>query len=214
MRAVDIAIGHHGDADSGLDCGDGVVFGLFLIALLARAAMHGEHGYPRIFGQPSQLHGIAALRRPAGAHFQRYGHTVRITSRNHCVDDLHGQGFILHQGRACPFLAHLFGRAAHVDIDDLRATIDVVACGVGHFFRVDPRDLYGDRPRLARVIGPAGGFQRVPQIAPGSHHFADSVACAKLAAELAKRSIRHASHGRHEQAVSKKERADLHGNVQ
>ena len=67
---------------------------------------------------------------------------------------------------------------------------------------------------LARVIGPAGRFQRVPQIAPGSHHFADSVACAKLAAELAKRSIRHASHGRHEQAVSKKERADLHGNVQ
>jgi hypothetical protein len=52
--------------------------------------------------------------------------------------------FILHQRRASPFVAHFFGRAAHVDIDDLRAALNVVDRGICHHVRVCACDLHRD----------------------------------------------------------------------
>jgi hypothetical protein len=41
---VDVAVGHHRDAQRGLHGGRGVVLGQALVALLARAAVHGDQG--------------------------------------------------------------------------------------------------------------------------------------------------------------------------
>ena len=53
-------------------------------------------------------------------------------------------GLVLHQGRTGPGVAHLLGRAAHVDVDDLRPALEVVARRLGHLLRVDAGDLHRD----------------------------------------------------------------------
>ena len=210
LRAVNIAIGNDRNANGGFDRRNGVVLGQGFVALLACAPVYGQHGNAGAFGFLCQLHSIAALRRPAGAHLQRNGHPLRQASCDNGFDDLQGQRFVLHQGRAGPFFAHFFGRAAHVDIDDLRAPIDVVAGGFGHLSGVDACNLHGDGAGFACMIGAARGFQAVPQIAAGSHHFADGIACSKAAAQLPKRPIRHPCHRGDKQRVFRKEMTDLH----
>ena len=58
-----------------------------LVALLARAAVHGEHrdaGAPR---QRARAHRVALGCAPAGAHLQRHRHAVRRAGGDHRLDD-------------------------------------------------------------------------------------------------------------------------------
>ena len=93
--------------------------------------------------------------RPASAHLQRDRNAVRQAGGHHRFDDLQRQGFVLHQSRAGPFVTDLLGRAAHVDVDDLRATVNVVGRSIGHHLRIRTGNLHGNRCGLAFMIGAA-----------------------------------------------------------
>ena len=201
LGAGDVAIGHHGHAHRRLDGSDGVVLGKALVTLLARAAVHGEHLYAHLLEAAGQHHGVPVRVAPAGAHLQRDGHAVRGAGLYHSLGNLHGQGLVLHQGRAGPFVADLLGRAAHVDVDDLGATVQVVARGLGHHLGVRARDLHRDGAGLAFMVGAARGLEAVPQVLARCHHLADRVARAQGLAQLAERPIRHPGHGGDEQAI-------------
>ena len=56
----------------------------------------------------------------------------------------------------------LFRWAAHIDIDDLGAIIDVIARGLGHQSGVGPHDLYRTRIDLSIVVGASFGLVATP----------------------------------------------------
>ena len=123
---IDVAVRRHGQRDGSLDLADRVVLDRADEAALARAAMDRQRGNARVFGDPGDPDRIAVFAAPAGANLQRHRHTD-------CGDDRRNNGgdqrFVLQQRRAGGDVAHLLRRAAHVDVDDLRATIDVIARG-------------------------------------------------------------------------------------
>ncbi len=108
------------------------------------------------------------------------------TGGDHGSGNFFGQGFVLHQGRSGPFVAHLLGRAAHVDVNDLRPALDVEHRCLGHHGGIGAGNLHGNRPGFARMVGAAAGFQAFPQILARGDHFADGVTCAQAFAQLAK----------------------------
>jgi hypothetical protein len=107
-------------------------------------------------------------------------------------------------------VAHLLGRAAHIDVDDLRAPVHVVAGRLGHHPRLGAGNLHRDRLHLARVVGAAHGLLALPELGVGRHHLGHRVARAQLLAQLAERPVRHPGHGGDEQVVAKTMRTDLH----
>ena len=127
--------------------------------------MDGEHLHPRLFCGQGQRQGIFVLSVPTGAHLQGDRHAQGRTGLDHRFHNGQRQRWVLHQRRSRPHIADFFGRAAHVDVDDLRAVVDVVARGIGHHLRVGTGNLHRDRPALATVVGTAHGFGGVPQIA-------------------------------------------------
>ena len=89
---------------------------------------------------------------PAGADLQRDRHRHR---RHHRLQDARHQGLVLHQRGAGHHVADLLGRTAHVDVDDLRAALDVVARGLRHHPGVCAGDLHRYRLRLPAMVGAA-----------------------------------------------------------
>jgi hypothetical protein len=158
-RAVDVAVGHHRDAQRGLHRGHGVVFGAPLVALLARAAVHGEHRHAGALAARASCSALRSLSHQPVRIFSVTG-TPRGAQAATTASTMAAPAARAHQRRAGPLVAHLLGRAAHVDVDDLRAAVDVVARGVGHLGRVDAGDLHRDRAGLAVVVGAARGLQR------------------------------------------------------
>ena len=209
-RRVDVAVGDHGHAHRGLHGGDGVVFSMTAVALLARAAVHGEHLHSAVLERASQGHGVAVLTAPAGAHLQGDGHATRRACLDDRLRDRDGERLVLHQRGARPLVADLLGRAAHVDVDDLRAAIDVVGRRLGHHGGVRPGDLHRDRARFALVVRAPRCLQAVPQLAARRDHLAHRIARAELAAQLAEGTVGDARHRRREQVVREGVRADVH----
>ena len=108
------------------------------------------------------------------------------------------------------FVAHLFGGATHVDVNDLCTAIHVVQRSVCHHLRLGAGNLHRNGARLAFMVGAARSLQRVPQIRARGHHFAHRVARTQAFAQLAKRAIRHARHGSNKQGIRQSEMADVH----
>ena len=86
-------------------------------------------------------------------------HPVRVFSVTGTLDaattvleNFRDQRFISEQRRAAQPVAHFLGRAAHVDVDDLRAEIDIAARGFGQRLRIRARELHHARLGLAGVI--------------------------------------------------------------
>ena len=170
-----------GTAQRGLDGGNGVVLGGALVALLARAAVHRDHLHAGRLGRARQAHRILFGLAPAGAHLQRDRHAVRSAGRDHGFDDLQRQRLVLHQGRAGPLVADFLGRAAHVDVDDLRAAVDVVAAASAI--------IGASVPAICTAIGPGSPswlarrevFSVCHRSRRDGHHLADRIARAELA---------------------------------
>jgi hypothetical protein len=155
FRGGDIAIGHHRDAQCGLDRSDGIVLGQAFVTLLARATVDSEHlDTYRLRGQRDGERIFIALT-PTGAHFQRDGHVVRLAGFHYGIDDFNRQAFVLHQRRARPLVADLLGRATHVDVNDLRAMINIKYRRLGHHLRIGTSDLHGNWGGLAVMVGAA-----------------------------------------------------------
>ena len=116
----------------GFNITDGVIFHRGLITAGAGAAMDRQRDNTRVFGHLRNTHGITHVRRPAGAHFQRDRHIHR---RDNGVEDVVYQPFVAHQRRTSGFITDLFGRAAHIDVDDLSTGCHIEARGFGHDIR-------------------------------------------------------------------------------
>ena len=201
FRGVDVAVGHHRNPQRCFHGAHRVVFGFALVALFPRATVYRDHGHAGLFGCQCDGERIFSVRGPAGAHFERHRHAVRHTGLHHRVDDLNSQSLILHQRRTGPAVADFFRRAAHVDVDDLRAPADVVLRGLRHHLGVGAGNLHRDRPGFAVMVGTPRGLQRIPQIFARGHHLADRVGRPQPFAQLAERPVRHTRHGRDKNAV-------------
>ena len=211
FRRTDVAVGHHRHLHGGLHRRDGLVLGLARVTLFTRASMHRQHLDAGGLELARQAHRILVLLAPAGPHLERHWDGVRHACRHHRLDDAKRQRFVLHQRRARPLVAHLFGGTTHVDVDDLGAALDVVDSRIGHHLCVGAGDLHRNRTGFPVMVGPTRGLERVPQFAPGGHHLADCIAGAEMAAQLAKRAISHSCHRRDEQVVRQDVGADVHG---
>ena len=210
LPTCDVAVGHHRNLQGGLHLGNRVVLSQALVALLAGAAVHRDHGHACAFGSAGNRHGVFVLLCPASAHFERDGHIARCAGIDHCLNNLERQFFVLHQCRACPFTANFFSWATHVDVNDLRAPVYVVGRSIGHHLGVGTGNLYSNWLRLAVVIGTSRSLERVPQIAPRCDHFTDRITSAQFFAQHAKRPVCDTRHWRGKHVVRQSEGADKH----
>ena len=127
LRRGDVAVGDHRDADRRLDRGDGVVFGL--------AGISRRRACGRVSPAPGCRHSrrccatIRALRLPRSQPVRILSVTGTSTAPTTASRMRRTSGSSLQQRRARHHVAHFFRRAAHVDVDDLRALVDVVARG-------------------------------------------------------------------------------------
>ena len=112
------------------------------------------------------------------------------------LENARDQRLILQQRAAGPDVADLLGRAAHVDVDDLGAVIDVVARGLGEHRRIESGDLHADRIGLADVIHALERFARRPQARIRGRHLGHGKARTEPLAQLAERLVGDAGHRR------------------
>ena len=94
----------------------------------------------------------SALRAPGSGPVRILSVTGTSTAATTAREDRRDQRLVGQQRRAGGDVADLLRRAAHVDVDDLRAVRDVVARGLGHQRRIGAGDLHRDRRALALVI--------------------------------------------------------------
>ncbi len=94
------------------------------------------------------------------AYLQRNRH---IDGANHRLEDAPNQGLVLQQRRARHHIAYFFGRTTHINIDDLRAPVDVEPRGLRHHLRVGAGDLHRSRLYLSFVIRTTQCFFATPQ---------------------------------------------------
>jgi hypothetical protein len=122
----------------------------------------------------------SAMRAMIGAFLLALFQPVRNLSVTGCcrrrhdgLEDAGDQRLVLHQRGAGHHVADLLGRAAHVDVDDLGAAVDVVAGGLGHHGRIGAGDLHGDRVNLAVVVGAPLGLGAAVEQGVGGDHLGD-----------------------------------------
>ena len=209
FRRDDVAVGDHRNVRGGLDGGNRVVFGMTGIAAGACAAMHGERPDARLLGDGEDRQGVAVGLVPAGADLQRdrrFGDGV-----DHGFKNAADQRLVLEQGRPGHHVADLLGGAAHVDVDDLGAAVDVVARRFRHHFRHRSGDLHGNRRDLTVVIGPSLRLGAAVKQRIRGDHLGYGQPRPQLLAELAERTVRDAGHGRDEQIVPERKAEIVHG---
>ena len=110
--------------------------------------------------------------------------------------------FVAQQRRAGVLVADFLRRATHVDVDDLRARVDIASRGLGHEFRIAARDLHDARLRLVSVVSSTTRFSGIPQARVRGDHFARGERGAEPAAQATERQVGDARH-RCEQRVTR-----------
>jgi hypothetical protein len=156
----DVAVGDDGDAHRRLDRAYRFVFHRADEGASARAAVHREGADAGLLGDSRDRERVPVL---GIAPVRILSVTGTSTARTTAVDDRFDQRLVGEQCGAGGDVADLLRRAPHVDVDDLRAALDVVARGVGHLARIGAGDLHRDRLDLAAVIGSALRFLRAPR---------------------------------------------------
>jgi hypothetical protein len=150
----------------------------------------------------------SALRAPgAGADLQRDRDVDRGHDGRH---DARHQRLVAEQRGAGGGVADLLRRATHVDVDDLRAEVGVVARGIGEHRRIGARDLHGDRRHLACMIDAPARLRRVPQPRVRADHLRHGVAGAEALAELAEWPIGDTRHRCDSEGIRQGVGADAH----
>src|SRR3569833_2906650 len=191
-RRGDGAVRDDGNLDARLDRGEGVVFGLAAITAGARAAVHGERLYAALFGDARDRDAVAVIGVPARAYLERHRD---IDGLHHRFEYARHQRLVLQERGARHHVAHLLRGAAHVDVDDLRAVIGVVARNHDQQHRNDACDLHRAWLHLADVIDALLRFHAVPQERKHKDHLRYRHARAEFLAQLAEGAIGDARHG-------------------
>ena len=179
----DVAVGDHRNFHLLLDGGDGVVFGVALKQIGARAPVHRQRLDAAIFGETRNGDAVLVRAVPAGADLERDRH---VHGADHGGPGFRKPVFILHQRRARKHVADFLRRAAHVDVDDLRAALDVDRAASRHQRRVAADDLHCARLVLAGVIGAARVFSL-----PQSSELDETISDAAMPAPRRRQSMRN-----------------------
>ena len=155
-----------------------------------------------------KLHGVDTALVPAAAHFRRDGHPDGAHDR---LGDARGLFYVAHQGAAVTIFHDLAHRAAHVDVQNVRAgDLNRHLRGLGHAGFVAAEDLRGKGLFAGKRTQELRGFCVVIAQRLGAHKLGDGVACAKLGADLTECSICHARHRRERQLRFNFYSSDLH----
>ena len=155
--------------------------------------MHGKRLNAVTFCQLCNSHAIYVLAIPAGANLERYGHADGAYHRSQDGGD---QGLVAQQRGTTGAAADFFCRTAHVDVDDLGASVSIQARGLRDHFRFGAGQLHDPRLRLASVIQSVPRLCGVPQARVTGEHLRCSQASAEPARQDAERTIRDPRHGR------------------
>ena len=207
LRRRDVAVRDHRQAGRRLHLADRIVLGGAAEAAGAGATVDGEEANPGLFRNARDAHRIPVSRIPAGADLEG----DRDAHRPHDgVEDARHQGLVAQQRRPGGPVADLLRGAAHVDVDDLGAAVDVFARGIRHHGRIGAGDLHRDRLGLAAMVGAAARLLGRAQARVRRHHFRHREPRAEALAELAEGPIGHACHRCDKKAVPQHVRADLH----
>ena len=119
------------------------------IEIRARAAVHGECCDAAGLGDACDVHAVAMLAIPAGADLERHRHVDRADDR---LENARDQRLVREQRRAAQPPAHFLGRASHVEVDDLRAEVDVEARGFRERRGIGAGELHDARFRFTGMI--------------------------------------------------------------
>ena len=208
LRRGDVAVGHYRDLDLRLHRGDGVVLCFAYEPAGASASVNCQRLDASGLRDPGHCHGVTVVLVPAGTDLERYRH---IHCAYHGRQNASHQWFVPQQRGAGHDVADLLGRAAHIDVDDLCALIDVVLCGFRHHDGIGAGDLNADRFALAIVVRAAAAFLGAPQVWLTAEHLGHTHARAHFLAQLPEWTIGDPCHGRNDEIVREFVRADLHG---
>src|SRR5688572_14262547 len=145
MRVSYVAIRDNRNGNTLLNCPNTVVLCFSIEETGTGSAMNSQGLNSTVFSQLGNLYTVTVFRCPTSTNFQRDWHIYRL---NNGSQDLFHQIRILQQCRTCQFAVHFLGRAAHIDINDLRTAFHVNSCSSRHIFGVATGNLHGADPRF------------------------------------------------------------------
>ena len=112
------------------------------------------------FSELRNAYTVAQIATPSCARFQSDWHAGCI---HHGVENFPDQCLISEQRGTAQPVANFFCGAAHVDVDDLRAEIDIASCGLRQRFGVRAGELHHARLGFTDVIHAALSFFSTPK---------------------------------------------------
>ena len=152
MRCVragkNVAVGDDGDRHGALDIADDVPVGAAGIHLHARAPVHGDSGCARLLAHLRKGHGVDVSAIPAFAEFHGHGHVHGLDDR---FNDASSELGVAHERRTVAAADDLAHRAAHVDVQNIRAGVcQRHGRGLSHDLRLVAENLCGGRMLVRR----------------------------------------------------------------
>ena len=149
LGRINVTIRRHRNIYALLYGTNGVVFGCAVVEIAAGSAVYGERLYAALLGDARNTERVLVLPVPTSTYLQGDRHVDCVYDR---FQNSRHQRFIFHQCGTGIDFANFLGGAAHVDVDDVRAFIDVVTRGVRHHCGCGPSDLHHDGVYLALVV--------------------------------------------------------------
>ena len=170
--------------------------------------MHGDGGCTRLLTHLRKGHGVDVPAVPAFAEFHGHGHIHGLDDR---LNDAPGELGVTHERRTVAAADDLAHRAAHVDVQNVRAGVcQRHGRGLGHDLRLVAEDLHGGRVLVRRRPEQLLRFFIVIDQRLGAHHFRAGEGSALRAAQRTKWRVGHARHGRERERAADLDVSDLH----
>ena len=134
---------------------------------MVAGCLSSQRLYARLLGDLRHGECVTVRGVPTGAKLQSHRH---IDSRNDRLEDLPDQTFILQQCGPRHDITDFFGRATHIDVDDLGAAFNIETRRFGHHSGVCTGNLHGTGFYLTVVIHTPQGLPATPQRRVTGHH--------------------------------------------
>ena len=123
-----------------LDLTDNIPVHRGRVHLIPGSPMYGDGGSAAFLTGQGHLHRIALFPGIALAYLGRHGDRDRPGD---CCHDGAASFRVAHQGASTPVPRDFWGRAAHIDVEDIRVIGHRFLSGAGHSIRIIAKQLYG-----------------------------------------------------------------------
>ena len=197
-----IAIAEHGDGHRLLHLPDDTPVRLAGVKLIPGAGVDGDSLRPVVLTDFGDFHGVDAVRIPAGADFRRHRQAGSIRRRPH---DFPQQGRFPHQGAALPRSGDFRGRAAEIQVNELKPRLRKLRRRSRHVFRFPTEQLQAAVPFPGQSLKQLQGVSIfAPGIDPalGGEHFAYCPAGPHFMAQKPHHRVADPRHGRKSRAAA------------